>query len=127
MTVVVSKKLKMYHYAKCGTCRSAVKWLQGQGYELELHDLFEQPASEEEIRGWLRIGRMELKKLFNTSGEVYKEQKLKDKLPAMTEDQRIAVLASNGRLVKRPIVTDGKLLTFGYKEEEYEQVWGARA
>jgi len=121
----VAQKLKMYHYAKCGTCRSAVKWLQGRGYELELHDLFEQPASEAEIRDWLRIGGLELKKLFNTSGEVYKEQQLKDKLPGMTEDRRIAVLASNGRLVKRPVVTDGIRITVGYKEEEYERVWGA--
>lgn len=118
------RTLKVYHYAKCGTCRSAVKRLQALGYTLELHDLFEQPASESEIREWLRISGKELKAFFNTSGEVYKEQKLKDKLPAMTLDERIAVLASNGRLVKRPVVTDGTVLTVGFKDDEYERVWG---
>ena len=122
--MMASKSLKVYHYAKCGTCRAAVKWLQARGYALELHDLFEQPASEDEIRGWLRIGGRELKSFFNTSGEVYKEQNLKDKLPKMSEEERIAVLASNGRLVKRPVVTDGNRLTVGFKEDEYERVWG---
>lgn len=115
---------KIYHYAKCGTCRSAIKWLQARGYTLDQHDLFEQPPSEREIRDWLRISGRELKAFFNTSGEVYKEQNLKDKLPSMSEDEKIALLASNGRLVKRPVVTDGTRLTVGFKEDEYERVWG---
>ncbi|EXX85920.1 hypothetical protein BG53_01305 [Paenibacillus darwinianus] len=118
------RKLKVYHYAKCGTCRTAIKKLQAMDRELELQDLFEQPASEAEIREWLRLSGLELKKFFNTSGEVYKEQNLKDKLPGMNEEERIATLAANGRLVKRPIVTDGKSLTVGYKEAEFERVWG---
>ncbi|HUC91701.1 MAG TPA: Spx/MgsR family RNA polymerase-binding regulatory protein [Paenibacillus sp.] len=121
---MADKKLKVYHYAKCGTCRTGIKKLQAMGYELDLRDLFEQPASEAEIKGWLRLSGLELKKFFNTSGEVYKEQNLKDRLPGMSEEERIATLASNGRLVKRPVVTDGKTLTVGYKEDEFERVWG---
>ncbi|MNF95754.1 Regulatory protein MgsR [compost metagenome] len=119
-------KLKIYLYSKCGTCRSAVKSLQSKGWELEQHDLFEQGAPEIEVlRSLVERSGLELKKFFNTSGEVYKELGLKDKLPAMTEEERLALLASNGRLVKRPIVTDGKKVTLGYKEEVFEQEWGA--
>jgi len=115
--------LKVYYYPKCGTCRKALKWLQEQGRELELHDLFEQSPSEQTVRDWLRASGLPVRKLFNTSGEVYKELKLKDKLPSMTEDEQIALLASNGRLVKRPVVTDGKQATVGFKEEDYAQTW----
>ncbi|XEC93451.1 arsenate reductase family protein [Paenibacillus tarimensis] len=115
--------LKIYHYAKCGTCRQAVKQLKAAGFDLELHDLFEQPPSEEDIRDWLANSGLELKKFFNTSGEAYKEMNLKDKLPAMTEDEKIKLLASNGRLVKRPVVTDGSKVTVGFKEEELDRIW----
>ncbi|WP_127532622.1 Spx/MgsR family RNA polymerase-binding regulatory protein [Paenibacillus kobensis] len=119
-------KLNIYLYAKCGTCRSAVKSLQAKGWELEQHDLFDQGApSIEELRTLVERSGLELKKFFNTSGEVYKELGLKDKLPGMTEEERLALLASNGRLVKRPIVTDGKKVTLGYKEDVFEQEWGA--
>lgn len=67
---------------------------------------------------------LELKKFFNTSGEVYKELGLKDKLSGMSREEQITLLSSNGMLIKRPIVTDGKTVTVGYKEEQYEQVWG---
>lgn len=120
-----SGKLKIYGYSKCGTCRSAVKSLQAKGWELEQHDLFEQGSPElEELRGIVRRSGLELKKFFNTSGELYKELGLKDKLPGMTEEERLRLLASHGRLVKRPIVTDGERVTVGFKEDLYEEQWG---
>ena len=117
------RQLTVYYYAKCGTCRKALKWLEGQGYELVLYDLFEQAPTKETVRGWAEHSGLELKKFFNTSGEVYKEMNLKDKLPGMTDEERVELLAANGRLVKRPVVTDGSSLTVGFKEEEYNRVW----
>ncbi|WP_127570462.1 arsenate reductase family protein [Paenibacillus xylaniclasticus] len=119
-------KLTIYLYSKCGTCRSAIKSLQAKGWELEQHDLFQQGApSIEELRSLVERSGLELKKFFNTSGDLYKELGLKDKLPAMTDEERLALLASNGRLVKRPIVTDGTKVTVGFKEDLFEQEWGA--
>ncbi|RAP77364.1 arsenate reductase family protein [Paenibacillus montanisoli] len=118
------KKLTIYEYPKCGTCRSAIKFLKGKGYELESHNVFETAPSAATLKTIIERSGLDVKKFFNTSGEVYKELGLKDKLPGMTEQEKIELLASNGRLIKRPIVTDGKTVTVGFKEEEYDRVWG---
>ncbi|GAB2676175.1 arsenate reductase family protein [Paenibacillus thermoaerophilus] len=115
--------LAFYGYGKCSTCRDAAKWLQQRGHKLEYHDLFEQAPDVEVLRKLWRTSGLELKKLFNVSGEVYREMGLKDKLPAMSEQEQLELLASNGRLIKRPIVTDGVVTTVGFKKETYEQVW----
>lgn len=117
-------QLKIYQYSKCGTCRNAVKWLQNQGYELELIPVFEQPPTPGELEQLISKSGLELKKFFNTSGEVYKELNLKDKLGDMSREKQISLLSSNGRLIKRPIVTDGNKVTVGFKEETFEKVWG---
>jgi arsenate reductase (glutaredoxin) len=117
--------LKVYHYTKCGTCRSAVKWLQSRGFTLELHDIFEQAPARETVAQWVALSGLPVKKFFNVSGEVYKEMQLKDRIGQMSEAEMIDLLASNGRLIKRPVVTDGKRVTVGYKEEDFNQVWGA--
>ncbi|MFS0723300.1 arsenate reductase family protein [Paenibacillus sp. 1P07SE] len=117
------RKLTVYYYPKCGTCRKALKWLQEKGYELELHDLFEQAPSKETVASWIALSGLPAKKFFNTSGEVYKEMKLKDMLPTLSEEQQTELLAGNGRLVKRPVVTDGHTATVGFKEEEYDRAW----
>ncbi|PAD74918.1 arsenate reductase family protein [Paenibacillus campinasensis] len=119
-------KLTVYQYPKCGTCRNAVKWLQQQGHELELVHIFEQPPGEHELADLIAKSGLELKKFFNTSGEVYKEMQLKDKLPAMSDQEKIALLASNGRLIKRPIVTDGTRVTVGFKAEQFQESWGGQ-
>ncbi|GIP38775.1 hypothetical protein J31TS4_20550 [Paenibacillus sp. J31TS4] len=116
-------KLTFYGYPKCGTCRSAQKWLESKGHELAYHNVFEEAPSEAVLRELVARSGLTLRKFFNTSGEVYKELKLKDKLPEMSEDEQFALLASNGRLLKRPVVTDGTRVTVGYKEEEYDRVW----
>ncbi|KIL35720.1 hypothetical protein SD70_32005 [Gordoniibacillus kamchatkensis] len=119
-------KLTVYEYSKCGTCRSAVKWLKEAGHEVEPVALFEQPPSPEELKKLIERSGLGVRKFFNTSGEVYKEMGLKDKLPGMTEEEMIRLLSSNGRLIKRPVVTDGRTVTVGFKEEQYEQIWGDR-
>lgn len=117
-------KLVVYQYPQCGTCRKAIQSLQSKGHELELHHIKEAPPSAAVLDKLVKLSGLDLKKFFNTSGEVYKELGLKDKLAGMTREEQLALLSSNGMLIKRPIVTDGKNVTVGYKEETYEQVWG---
>ncbi|UUZ92985.1 arsenate reductase family protein [Paenibacillus sp. P25] len=85
----------------------------------------ETPPSAEQLKELISLSGLEIKKWFNTSGEAYKEMQLKDKLPQMSDDEKIRTLASNGMLIKRPVVTDGKKVTVGYKPEVYEEVWGS--
>jgi arsenate reductase (glutaredoxin) len=116
-------KLTIYQYPKCSTCRSAVKWLQAQGHELQLQHIAEQPPGVEELRSLVAGSGLELKKFFNTSGEVYKSLGLKDKLPSLSEQEQLELLAGNGMLIKRPIVSDGQKVTVGFKEEQYADAW----
>ncbi|MEW9699686.1 arsenate reductase family protein [Paenibacillus sp. SI8] len=117
-------KVKVFCYDKCGTCRSALKWLKAHDVEIsENVPLFEAPPSSDELAKLLADSGLEIKKFFNTSGEVYKEMGLKDKLSGMSQLHMLELLASNGRLIKRPIVTDGTRVTVGFKEAEYEEVW----
>ncbi|MEC0246749.1 arsenate reductase family protein [Paenibacillus chitinolyticus] len=114
----------IYEYSKCSTCRSALKWLRAKGLDPVPVPILEQPPTAEEIRVLVRNSGLELKKFFNTGGEVYRELGLKDKLGSMTEDEQLALLASNGKLLKRPIVTDGGRVTVGFKEADFEKAWG---
>ncbi|MMZ60908.1 Regulatory protein Spx [compost metagenome] len=116
-------KLIVYQYPKCGTCRNAVKWLNEQGHSLDLRDIKEAPPEPAELSEIIDHSGLELKKFFNTSGEVYKELGLKDKLQQLTRQEQIELLSSNGMLIKRPIVTDGSKVTVGFKADIYEQVW----
>lgn len=118
------KKITIYEYSKCGTCRNAVKTLKQQGHDVTQVAIFDNPPTADELKVLVSKSGLELKKFFNTSGEVYKEMNLKDKLPTMTDDEKYDLLASNGRLIKRPIATDGNTVTVGFKADQYEQVWG---
>jgi arsenate reductase len=115
----------MYWYPKCDTSRDALKSLKRKGIEPETINLFETPPPAQLLSSLIDSSGLEIKKFFNTSGEVYKEMNLKDKLPSMTREQMVELLASNGRLIKRPIVFDGDKITVGYKEEHYEEIWGS--
>lgn len=117
-------KLTVYQYPKCSTCRNAVKWLQNNGHELELHHIVEEPPTAEQLAELVDKSGLELKKFFNTSGEVYKELKLKDRLANMSQKEQLTLLASNGKLIKRPVVTDGQRVTLGFKADQYGEVWG---
>lgn len=109
-------------YPKCSTCQKAKKWLDGHGVPYEERHIKEQNPSAEELRAWHEKSGLDIKKFFNTSGMLYKEMQLKDKLPGMTLEEKYALLASDGMLVKRPLlVTDGTVLT-GFKEAEWEKL-----
>jgi arsenate reductase len=94
----------VYTYANCSTCRDAVKWLRAQGVEFVEKPVYETPPTEAELRRMLAHQGGQLRRLFNTSGQVYRELGLSAKLPAMPESEALALLAGNGRLVKRPFV-----------------------
>lgn len=117
------KKVTMYQYTKCGTCRDAVKFLKSNNYEIDSIEIFDNPPDVQTLTGLIHRSGLPLKKFFNIAGEVYREMKLKDKLADMSDEEQIALLSSNGRLIKRPIVTDGEHVTVGYKEDQYQEVW----
>ncbi len=117
------KQATIYQYSKCGTCRDAVKHLKRNGYELESIEIFDNPPDAKTLAGIVRKSGLPLQRFFNTSGEVYREQQLKDRLPGMTEEEKIALLSSNGRLIKRPIVVSGDQVTVGYKAQQYDEIW----
>lgn len=119
-------KLLIYQYPQCGTCRNAVKWLRSNGHELEIRHIVEAPPTVSELNELINKSGLELKKFFNVSGEVYKSLGLKDKLGEMTREEQIELLSSNGKLIKRPIVTSGEQVTVGFKEDQYANVWGSQ-
>lgn len=115
------KKWKVYEYSGCSTCRKALKFLDGRKAPYEKVDITAQAPSLAELRGMLAAQGGEIRKLFNTSGLVYKELKLSQKLPGMSEKEALALLAENGRLVKRPFVLGEGWGLLGFKEEEWKK------
>ena len=108
-------------YRKCSTCQKALKWLEDNHIEFEERPIKEQNPTYEELKAWHQMSGLPLKKFFNTSGLIYKDLGLKDKLPTMSEDEQLQLLATDGMLVKRPLVIgDGFVLT-GFKEKEWEE------
>ncbi|QDP41013.1 arsenate reductase family protein [Radiobacillus deserti] len=112
-----------YWYPKCGTCVKAKKWLDEHGKAYEAVHIVENPPSAEDLKNLIEKSGLPIKKFFNTSGRKYKELGLKDKLPNASEQEMIDWLASDGMLIKRPILTDGKKVTVGFKQEQYEETW----
>lgn len=110
------------HYPKCTTCRRAKKWLDEHQIAYEARDIKEQNPSVEELTQWYQKSGLPLKKFFNTSGMLYKEMKLKEKLPDMSEEEQLALLASDGMLVKRPIVVTEDQVLVGFKEAQWEEI-----
>lgn len=108
-------------YPKCSTCKKAEKWLRSQGIFFEDRNIKEQNPTYEELEKWVQASGLEMKKFFNTSGQLYKQMHLKEKLPTMTDEEKLELLASDGMLVKRPILVreNGKVLV-GFKESEWE-------
>lgn len=118
--------IKAYLYNKCDTCRKAKKWMTEEGIGFEEIPIVEAPPGKEELRRIWQASGLELRKFFNVSGVQYKELGLKDKLPTMSEEEMLDLLASNGKLIKRPLITDEKNLTLGFKPEELEKTWGGK-
>ncbi|MBS7344884.1 MAG: arsenate reductase family protein [Caryophanon sp.] len=110
-------------YPKCTTCRKAKAWLTQNGVAFEDLHIVEQTPTAAQIRQYHEASGLPLKKFFNTSGQKYRELGLKDKLPTMTDEDMYALLASDGMLIKRPLVTDGQKVTLGFKEAEFEATW----
>lgn len=108
-------------YPKCSTCQKARKWLEGQGKDFTVRDIKTDNPTESELRQWHEKSGLPLKKFFNTSGNLYKELHLKDRLPVMSEDEQFALLASDGMLVKRPIAVDGDTVLVGFKEADWAE------
>jgi arsenate reductase len=116
-------KLRVYEYEKCSTCRKALKFLDGKGVVYERIPIAEAPPSPAELRRMLAAQGGNLRKLFNTSGLQYRELRLSEKLPSMTEEQAIRLLASNGMLVKRPFVLDSDFAAVGFDEKQWKRHW----
>ena len=108
-------------YSKCSTCQKALKWLEEKGIEFEERPIVEENPTYEELNEWYAKSGLALKKFFNTSGLLYKELGLKDKLATMSEEEQLKLLATNGMLVKRPLVVGDDFVLTGFKEKEWTE------
>ena len=108
------------YYPKCSTCQKAKKWLDANHISYEERHIVEENPTYEELKLWYENGDLPLKKFFNTSGLVYKEMQLKDKLTSMSEEEQLMLLATHGMLVKRPMVITHDIVLVGFKEADWE-------
>ena len=113
--------LKFICYPKCTTCQKAKKWLDDNDIEYKLRDIKEDNPTFEELSKWYKMSGLPLKKFFNTSGLLYKSMGLKDKLSAMSEEEQLRLLATDGMLVKRPLVIGEGFVLVGFKEKEWSE------
>ena len=114
--------VKFICYPKCTTCQKARKWLDDNKIEYEFRDIKLDNPTLDELTEWYKKSGLPLKKFFNTSGLLYKSLDLKNKLPTMTEDEMLKILASDGMLVKRPLLIGDSLVLVGFKEDEYGKI-----
>lgn len=108
-------------YSKCTTCQKARKWLEAKGLSFNVRDIKDNNPTFEELQQWYALSGLPLKRFFNTSGQLYKNLNLKDKLPTMTDEEQLSLLASDGMLVKRPILLGQDFALVGFKETEWEE------
>ena len=108
-------------YPKCSTCKKAKKWLDEHKIAYTERHIVEDNPTKDELKEWYDKSKLPLKRFFNTSGVLYKEMKLKDKLPTMSDEEQIELLSTNGMLVKRPIVIEGDIVLIGFKESEWSK------
>ena len=109
-------------YPKCTTCQKAARWLEEQGVAAEVRDIKQDNPTEQELRTWHKMSGLPLKRFFNTSGLRYKALELKDKLPHMSDEEQFALLATDGMLVKRPLVVGDGFVLAGFKPAEWERL-----
>ncbi|MDD3217773.1 MAG: arsenate reductase family protein [Lachnospiraceae bacterium] len=112
----------VYCYPKCTTCKRTLKYLDEKNISYDLYDIKEQNPSKEQIKEWHKLSGLPLKRFFNTSGLKYKELALKDKLPEMSEEEQYELLATDGMLVKRPLVIGDDFVLTGFKESEWKDL-----
>ena len=110
---------KVCCYPRCTTCKKAVKWLEENGIDYEYKHIVEETPSKEDIKKYYKESELPLKRFFNTSGNVYKELNLKEKLAEMSEDEQFELLASNGMVLKRPLLVGKDFVLVGFKEAEW--------
>ena len=111
----------LIRYPKCTTCQKAKKWLESQGIAYTERNIAEENPTYAELKEWYKKSGLPLKRFFNTSGLLYKSMQLKDKLPEMSEEEQLKLLATDGMLVKRPLVVDGDNVLTGFKEAEWTE------
>ena len=116
--------IKVYCYSKCSTCKKALKWLDDKGVKYQLIDIKEEHPDEKTLRSLHKKSGLPLKRFFNTSGMLYRELELSKKLPDMSEDEQFKLLASDGMLVKRPLLITKDKVLIGFKESEWEGLTG---
>ena len=107
-------------YPKCGTCQKAEKWMKTNGIDYSYRPIKEENPTREELRVWIAKSGLPISKFFNTSGLLYKELNMKDKVKTLSEDELMDILASNGMIVKRPILITGETVLVGFKEDEWK-------
>lgn len=115
--------ITFYWYPNCSTCKKAKKWLEENDIAFEAVHIVDHTPTKDEILSWMEQSDLEAKKFFNTSGKVYRELNMKDKIKDATKEEMATYLASDGMLIKRPIATDGKKVTVGFKEENFHNIW----
>ena len=113
--------MKVLVYRKCSTCQKALKWLESHHIIFEERPIVEEHPTYEELKEWYAKSGLPLKKFFNTSGNLYKQMNLKDKLKEMSEDEQLKLLATDGMLVKRPLVIGENFALTGFREKEWEE------
>ncbi len=111
----------LVEYPKCSTCQKAKKWLESQNVNFQSRHIVEETPTVEELENWLKKSGLEVKKFFNTSGLVYKNMNLKEKLEQMTESEKLNLLASNGMLIKRPILVGEDFVLVGFREAQWSE------
>ena len=116
----------LIEYPPCSTCRRAKKWLDENDIVYETRHIREQPPTAQELREWQARSGLPLKRFFNTSGQLNKSMQMKDRLPRMNEEEQFALLASDGMLVRRPILVDGDRVLVGFREAEWEPLKNER-
>ena len=119
-------KTLFIEYPKCSTCQKAKKWLEQNNIEFDDRHILENNPTKEELKKWIKQSGYDIKKFFNTSGMKYKELNLKEKLPNMTDDEKIQILSTDGMLVKRPLIITDDLILVGFREKEWEQLKSRR-
>ncbi|MBQ2681214.1 MAG: arsenate reductase family protein [Eggerthellaceae bacterium] len=112
------------HYPKCSTCKKAMNWLDEHNVEFDQRHIVEDNPTIDELRLWHKMSDLPLRRFFNTSGMLYRDMGLKDKLPSMSEDEMYELLASNGMLVKRPLLVLDDTVLVGFKEKDWEAMVG---
>ncbi len=116
-------KVLCIEYPKCSTCKKAVNWLKAHEIEFEDRHIVEDNPTAEELKRWHEMSGLPLKRFFNTSGQLYRQGGYKDKLPDMSEEEQYELLATNGMLVKRPIIVGEDFVLVGFKEKEYSEIF----